>query len=101
MKESRYSPSASIILLKPKLYPNLLIKNILDTTELNQQLCVTKLGEFVIERGTPIGHYVPFKREDFKHELLYNDKEMNEKFEITTRQINSKFAKRWRNAQNL
>lgn len=87
-----YNPNFHVL---PGIFPS-------DTyAELNQQLCVTKLGEFVIERGTPIGHYVPFKREDFKHELLYNDKEMNEKFEITNRQINSKFARRWRNAQNL
>jgi len=65
--------------------------------ELHSQLCITKLGQFVIERGTPIAHYVPFKRESFTLEITHNNKEMNKFCNISARKIDSKFKKRWRN----
>jgi len=70
-------------------------------SELHSQLCVTTLDQFIIKRGTPIAHYVPFKREDFKHKILYNDKEMNDFHAISGRKVNSNFKKRWRSAQKI
>ncbi len=33
--------------------------------EINQQVMVHHRGSFVLERGTPIAMYIPFKREQF------------------------------------
>lgn len=66
-------------------------------SELNPQLCITKEGQFIIERGTPIAHYVPVKRENFTLDVTYNNKEMNKFHTLSMKKVNSKFKKRWRN----
>jgi len=64
---------------------------------INQQFCVMQEGEFIIEKGTPLAAYVPFKREEFDLEMKMIDKELKHDLMVEKRFIKSKFKNRFNN----
>ena len=63
---------------------------------INQQICILKDGEFVIERGTPLALYVPFKRESYDFSVKIETPELKKIRETAGLNISTKFYNRLR-----
>lgn len=64
---------------------------------INQQMCIMQEGEYIIEKGTPLAAYVPFKREEFNLEMKMIDDSLKKQLTIEKRFIKSKFKNRFNN----
>ena len=64
--------------------------------EMNQQVMVHQKGSFVIERGTPIAMYVPFKREKFDFSIQEVTKEFTRIMQRSQLQLLTKFRRGYR-----
>ena len=64
---------------------------------INQQMCITQEGEYIIEKGTPLAAYIPFKREKFELEMKMIDDTLKHKLTVEKRFIKSKFKNRFIN----
>jgi len=64
--------------------------------EINQQICILKDGEFVIEQGTPLALYVPFKRQSFDFDVTIETPELKKIRDTAGLNISTKFYNRLR-----
>lgn len=64
--------------------------------EMNQQLMVHVKGSFVLERGTPIAMYIPYKRERFKLDVREVTAEFTRAMQKSQLNIMTKFRRGYR-----
>ena len=60
--------------------------------EINQQMMFKKKGEFLIQRGTPLAQYIPYRRENFSHEVKEENKELITKRWTSYFNVRTKFT---------
>jgi len=58
---------------------------------LNIHLAIKEYGEFFIPKGTPLVHYIPFKREDFDFKIIKNDEKTKHWSKSAENAVTSKF----------
>ena len=63
---------------------------------INQQLIIHNLGETMIPRGTPLGMYVPIRREKYKLIVREETKEDRRNIKVVDYLLGSKFAGAYR-----
>ncbi len=64
--------------------------------EINQQVMVHHRGSFVLERGTPIAMYIPFKREKFAFSIQEVTKEFTRIMQKSQLNLMTKFKRGYR-----
>jgi len=64
--------------------------------EMNQQMMVHHRGSFILERGTPIAMYIPFKREKFDFSVQEVTKEFTRVMQKSQLNIMTKFRRGYR-----
>ena len=68
---------------------------------INQQLVINKVGETLIPRGTPLGMYVPIRRENYNLIVRQETKEDSKRAERGDYYIQSKFIGAYKNIKNI
>jgi hypothetical protein len=68
---------------------------------INQQMCMKKLGEYIIKKGTPLAMYVPFKREEYDMAMEIENEFLRAKRINQMRCIKSKFSNRFSEYKKL
>ena len=64
--------------------------------EINQQVMVHHRGSFVLERGTPVAMYIPFKREKFAFSVQEITKDFMRVMQESQLNLMTKFRRGYR-----
>ena len=68
---------------------------------INQQLVINKEGETLIPRGTPLGMYVPIRRENYNLIVREETKEDFNRLERTGNHLKSRFIGSYKSMKKL
>lgn len=68
--------------------------------EINQQIIIKKFGEFIIQRGTPLVTYIPYKREEIQFECIPENEQLKRSGEISSLHFMTKFIRGYKLQQN-